>query len=371
MSLPDVVIVGGGVIGLASAWRMAKDGLRVTVLDAGQLGGESSRAAAGILGPLAESSRDDAFTALLWHGLERFPGFVDALREDTGIDPELDLTGILRLVAADEAAAYRDSLAWRRRYAALSVREETWPGFALAVWSPREGQVYGPRYLQALADACATRGVNLQRGRAATGLVSHGGRVTGAQTTSGPAAAGVTLVAAGVWTDQVLQPLGIATGVRPIRGQVLAVRAPAPHPEVRYAAIGYVARKRNGVCIIGATEDDAGYDGSVSLGGIVRLAEKAARLAPELSGASFQRAWAGLRPKTADGLPVVGWWPGVEGLMVATGHYRNGILLSALTAEWTAALARGGGSPAPGVTASFGPERLLSKPGSPAGPGIG
>jgi len=368
MTHPDVLVVGGGVIGLASAWTMARRGLRVAVLDAGDLGGESSRAAAGILGPLAESTEDGPFTELLWLGLSRFPAFVQALREDAATDPELDLSGIERLVSPEEAGAYRASLSWRRRYEpTLRLEPAGRADFAYRVWSPREGQVYGPSYLAALAEGLAARGVSVYRGRPATALSVARGRVVGALTADGPVSAGLTLVAAGVWTDRVLASAGVRTGVEPVRGQVLGVHAPGAVPHVRYAASGYLAPKRNGLLIIGATEDAAGFMSTVSLGGLVSLSQKAAALAPKLFDAPFARAWAGLRPKVQDGWPVVGAWPGLQGLMVATGHHRNGILLSALTAEWTAALATGEPPPCPGLTARFGPDRLLGTRGTSGG----
>lgn len=366
MTHPDVLIVGGGVIGLASAYAMARGGLAVTVLDAGELGGESSRAAAGILGPLAESHADSPFTELLWHGLMRFPAFVEALREDAAADPELDLTGILTLITDEDADLYRASLGWRRRYEpTLALEPATLAGFAWAAWSPREGQVYGPHYLAALAEACRARGVRLTHGQEALRLLVQDGRVTGVETPAGPIVAGLTVVAAGVWTDRVLASVGVRTGVRPIRGQVLAVRAPNAFAHVRYTAAGYAAPKRNGVVIIGATEDEAGFDSRVSLGGLTRLGRKAEVLAPDLGDGAFERAWAGLRPKTADGLPVVGSWPDLPGLMVATGHYRNGILLSAITAEWTAALATGSPLPLPDLMTPLGPDRLRGRSDSP------
>jgi glycine oxidase len=331
----DLIVVGGGVIGLAAAWRAAEAGLTVILLDAGELGGQSSRAAAGILGPLAESSADGPFTSLLWAALQRFPSWVAALRERQPIDPELALDGIVRLVAPEEAEALHASLAWRKRYdPAITVVEAEVPDFAYGIWSPHEGQIYGPRYLRALAGAARGAGVSMRLGVPVVGFQTHGDRVTGVVTPAGDLTAAWTLVAAGVWTDQVLRPLGVSLGVHPVRGQVMAVRAPSrPFGPVRFGAEGYVAPKANGLVIIGATEDQAGFDSQVTLAGLDGLLARARRLAPDLMHLTWERAWAGLRPATADGLPVIGPVPGRSGLAVAAGHYRNGILLSALTAD--------------------------------------
>lgn len=333
--MPDLAVVGSGVIGLSLAWQAARLGLDVTVLDAGDLGGQSSRAAAGILGPLAESMEDGPFTALLWAGLQRFPTWIDDLRADQPLNPEYAADGISRLVAPEEADRLRASLAWRQRYdPAVALTDAEVPGYAFALWSPHEGQVYGPRYVRALAGAAAARGVNFSWGAPVTGFLGGPERVQGVRTTAGAVSATWTVLAAGVWVDQVLRPLGRSLGVFPVRGQVLAARAPArPFRAVRYSADGYVAPKANGLVIVGATEDGAGFESHVTLDGVARLMDRARRLAPDLLHLRFERAWAGLRPATPDGLPVIGMLPGLDGLAVAAGHYRNGLLLSALTAD--------------------------------------
>jgi glycine oxidase len=331
----DLIVVGGGVIGLAAAWRAAEAGLTVILLDAGELGGQSSRAAAGILGPLAESSADEPFTALLWAALQRFPSWVDALRARQPIDPELALDGIVRLVAPEEADALRSSLAWRQRYdPAVAVVDPEVPDFAYGIWSPHEGQIYGPRYLRALAGAARAAGVSIRIGVPALGFQTKADRITGVRTPAGTVTGAWTLVAAGVWTDHVLEPLHVNLGVFPVRGQVMAARAPSrPFAPVRFGAHGYVAPKANGLVIIGATEDQAGFDSRVTVAGLEGLLARARRLAPDLMTLPWERAWAGLRPATADGRPVIGPVPGCDGLYVAAGHYRNGLLLSALTAD--------------------------------------
>ncbi|MCL8207155.1 MAG: glycine oxidase ThiO [Actinomycetia bacterium] len=370
--MTDVVVVGGGVVGLASAWALARQGLRVTVVEPGPLGGQSSQAAAGILGPLAESSADGPLTRLLWASLERFPTWVAALAEDSAADPEFETRGVLRLVAPAQAAAERASMAWRTRYdpAVTWVEPGGAPpvpeGWAAAIWSPHEGQIHGPRYLDALLQAAVRRGVNLEVGTLVTALEREGDRVVGVRTDHGRIPAAAVVLAAGAWSAPLAATVERRLDVAPVRGQVLGVRAPVrPFDYVLFAPGAYVAPKADGLLVLGATEDHSGYDSRVTLDGLYTVARRIAAIAPDLLRLPFDRAWSGLRPGTADGLPYLGRWPDLEGLVVATGHYRNGILLSPLTADVVTALVTGSTPPPSYDPAAFGPARSARTPGSP------
>jgi glycine oxidase len=329
----DVVIVGGGVMGLSSAWALSRHGLTVTVVDAGPLDGQASGAAAGILGPLAESPEDGPLTALLWASFQRYPGWIAALRDDATTDPEWELSGILRVADATGRDTLYRSLAWRRRYdPAISWQEpavgQTWAG---AVWSPHEGQLFVPSYLRALEEAARRRGVTFALGRPVQALITEGDRCIGVDLGTERLFAATTVVVAGAWSGRLL---GCPEWIYPVRGQVLALTAqPRPFPYVRFGLGGYVAPKANGLVVVGATEDRSGFDSRVTIEGLQTLTARLAALAPELLSAPFTRAWGGLRPATADGLPVLGRWPSLAQLVVATGHYRNGILLAPITAE--------------------------------------
>lgn len=372
--MTDVVIVGGGVVGLASAWALARQGLEVAVVEPGPLGGQSSQAAAGILGPLAESSADGPLTRLLWASLERFGSWVEALQEDAAADPEFETRGVLRLVAPAHAAAEQASMAWRTRYdpAVTWIEPGGAPavptGWAAAIWSPHEGQIHGPRYLDALLQAAVGRGVNLHVGTLAVGLEQEGSRVVGVRTDRGRIPAGVVVLAAGAWSAPLAASVGRTLAVEPVRGQVLGVRAAVrPFDYVLFAPGAYVAPKADGLLVLGATEDHSGFDSRVTLEGLYTVARRISAIAPDLLRLPFERAWSGLRPGTADGLPYLGRWPDLEGLVVATGHYRNGILLSPVTADIVAALVTGSTPPPsydPGV---FGPARAARTPDSPDG----
>ena len=334
MSSPDVLVVGGGVIGLASSWLLAREGLTVTVLDAGALGGQSSQAAAGILGPLTESVDDGPLTRLLWESLQAYPGWIEALSEDADRDPEWERSGIRQVFPAEARASGLQSLRWRRLYDPDVVWQEAGPGepWSGAVWSPHEGQLYGPAYLDALGQAGRRRGVAFRAGETVTRLVVEHGRSVGVVTRSGARhAAGSVMLAAGAWTGRLW---GREQAVFPVRGQVMGIVAPErPFSHVRFGPGGYIVPKRSGLVIVGATEDHSGFDPRITATGLVTLSQRLRELAPELEGLPFKRAWAGLRPATSDGLPILGPDPEVEGLFVATGHYRNGLLLSPITAQ--------------------------------------
>ncbi len=341
--MADVVVVGAGVIGLAAAWHLAGDGIDVTVLDAGSLGGQSSQAAAGILGPLAESRDDGPRTRLLWDSWLKFPAWVEALREDSAIDPEFEPTGILRQVAAAEREDLEASLPWRRQYSPeVEWLDDTDPDWPCAIWSPHEGQIRGPAYLAALAQAAAERGVDLRLGEPARRIRVDHDRVVAVDTPRQSLATSTVVLAAGAWAAALL-PHPEPLPVLPVRGQALAIRAPRPpFPHVVFGPRGYLAPKRDGQVVVGATEDaEAGFDARVTFAGIATLADVLRSMSPELLPLPFDRVWAGLRPATPDGRPLLGPWPGIGGLIIAAGHYRNGLLLSPITAEIVRQVARG------------------------------
>jgi glycine oxidase len=359
----DVVVVGGGVIGLASAVSLRQAGVQVTLVDAGALlGGQASQAAAGILGPLAESGDDGPLTRLLWASLSRYPEWIAQVRAHAASDPELDLTGILRVADEPRLESLRRALVWGRRYdPQLAWRDpaprDRWAG---AVWSPHEGQIFGPHYLQALAEAAVALGAEVRRGEQVVRLWEHGGRLLGVETTAGRLAAGHVVLAAGAWSGIIWER---PDAVFPVRGQVMGITATTrPFPYVLFGPGGYVAPKRDGLVIVGATEDRSGFDSSVTARGLVALTRRLAELAPELVTLPFRQAWAGLRPATADGLPILGPDPARPNLILATGHYRNGLLLSPITAEAVTAWVKGTAPDERLPWPAFSPERIPDSP---------
>jgi len=339
---PDVIIVGGGVIGCSIAYHLAAGGVGVALFERKEVAGEASGAAAGMLAPLSESPQPGPFVDLCLASLRLFPALADAMREETGIDIEYLPSGILRVaLTEDEERELRHRLEWQR---SLGLALEWVDGEALrrleprlapargALYSPQEHQVSAGRLTQALAQAAARRGAVLRQGLAVTGLLTNGRRVTGVRTGSGRVSGGQVVLAAGSWTGAFARRLGVPLPVRPVRGQMLAFADFAlPLRHIVWGEAAYLVPKANGFLFVGATVEEVGFRSVTTVEGQRDLRRGARGLVPSLAHGEVASSWAGLRPGTADGLPILGPVPGWEGLSVASGHYRNGILLSPIT----------------------------------------
>jgi glycine oxidase len=337
-SHPDVLIVGGGIIGLTTAYYLAREGTRVTVVDRGDLGREASWAGAGILPPRSVAGARTPFELLRAHSTGLLPGLSAELRERTGID-----NGYLRCGGLEffEAGEPDDTHEWRSE----GIRFEVVQGEALqrlepglapqlgpAHHLPDTAQLRNPRHLKALIAACTLHGVTLRPGCFVHGFTLEGSRALAARTALGPLHAGHFLLAAGSWTDALLEPLGWRPGIRPIRGQIALLNPGRPLlRRVLMWGARYMVARPDGRVLVGSTEEDAGFDKRTTAGAIGDLLKLAATLVPALAGAEVERCWAGLRPGNPDGSPYIGPVPGYENLLVAAGHFRSGIQFSAGT----------------------------------------
>ena len=364
----DFVVVGGGIIGLSVAWSLVKEGASVTVLEAGQLGGQATGAAAGMLAPLAEAKEPGPFLTLGLESLQRYPAFVSELHEETEIDAELIGPGMLR-VAMNDVDAYQLSQDWEWQQGiglqsdCLSAKEvrllepSLGTEVRLAVRSPDERNVEPRRLLRALALACTRRGVQIVEGAPVTGFERHGSKVTSAVTPAQKYGCGSVVVAGGAWSGILGAHLNILLPVSPIRGQILSLTClPPPIRHTIYGVAGYLVPKADGRIIVGATEDEAGFNARPDAAGIGYLLNMAGNLVPALGHAAFDSAWAGLRPASRDDMPILGRLPGLLNAYAACGHYRNGVLLTPITGE-VMAHEMLDGKPHP-LTASFRPERF-------------
>lgn len=345
---PDVIIVGGGAIGCALAYYLAGGGAQVTVLERGRAGSGASSAAAGMLAPLAEATERGPFQSLCLSSLALFPVLAAELEATTGIGIELDRCGILRVATTvDGAAALRQVAAQAPEAFRVLEADELrklepvlTPLATMALLSSQEAQVSAPRFTQALASAAAQRGAVLREGEPAVGLLRQGARVTGVVTRKDKLQAAHVVLASGAWTGGLAtELLGRALPVMPRKGQIVAVQAPRPGlRHIAFAEGGYLTPKSDGAILIGATDEDAGFDTANTVEGVRGLLGFAKRAMPALAEAPIRGMWAGLRPGSGDGHPILGPLPGADGLWVASGHYRNGILLAPVTgkvmAEW-------------------------------------
>ncbi len=331
----DVLILGGGVIGLTTAYFLAREGVVVEVLDKGDLGQEASWAGAGILPPGNPDRAATHYDLLRAHSCALHPLLAAELRERTGIDNGYLRSGGLEILvegaAADEWRS--EGIPFEQLDAAAARRNE--PGLApglAAYFLPDMAQLRNPRHLKALQAACRLHGVRLHPGCAAHAFERRGERIVAVRTASGTRSAGRFLLAAGAWTDPLLEPLGWRPGVRPVRGQIVLLNAGAPvfHRLVLHGS-QYLVPRSDGRVLIGATEEDEGFDKRTTAVAIAQLLGLACRLVPALARAPVERCWAGLRPGSPDGMPFLGGVPGITNLFVAAGHFRAGLQLSPAT----------------------------------------
>jgi glycine oxidase len=348
---PDVVIIGGGIMGCAIAFRLAARQLAVTVIEKAIPGAEASSAAAGMLAPQMEADGPGPMFDLGLRSRALYPAVAAELRDATGIDIGYVKSGVI-LVALSEA--HERELGTRRTWQlARGLRVEPVAGGALpglepalgpAVRSglrfPDEAQVHPPSLARAYSQAAALAGVEFLQGRVVRRVGVDGDRVTGVELDDGTlAAAAAVVVAAGSWSGLV-EGAGLSAGmVRPARGQLVSIetRPPLFRHVLSVPHQGYLVPRRDGTVVAGSTVEMVGFRKEVTVGGLADILLLARSLVPGLAEAPVTGSWSNFRPRTADLLPILGATP-VRGLFVSTGHYRNGILLAPVTADSMAAL---------------------------------
>lgn len=348
----DVVIIGGGVIGLAVARELARRGARdVTVIERAALGAEASSAAAGMLAPQAEADCADEFFYLTCRSRDMYPKFAADLRDETGLDIELETTGTLYLGFSNhDVHELEQRYAWQTE-AGLPVqmltRDEAQtlePGISdaaqLALKFPLDTQVENRRLVTALSTSNQQLGIRLVTGTTVKSLNVKGGRISSVETFLGEVTTDNVVIAGGAWASMLNVPDKALPdiGIEPVRGQMLCFEAnPQIARHVIYSPRGYIVPRRDGRLLAGSTTEYAGFDRRVTAAGIQSITSAALEICPAISSLPLAASWAGLRPRAADGLPVLGPCAEIEGVFYATGHYRNGILLAPLTGELIAA----------------------------------
>lgn len=340
----DVLIIGGGIIGCSIAWRLAQAGMKVTVLDRSDPGAEASSAAAGMLAPASEMLTPRTFSELCVASRNLYPHFAAEIEESSGhhvayrsdgsllvaLNQELEeeLAEVHRAQTAQGFALHRLTAAEvHERAAGLS------PQVRSGLFVPGDHWVDNERLMRALLIACQRAGVRIEAGHAVHKLHTQGDHV--ASVTAGNHAgfmAKTYIVAAGCWSGDVTRELGMHVPIVPCRGQVMEFEAPREIPFILRAGIHYLVPRPERRVLLGTTAEYSGFEKVVTAKGLHSILEGTVRLAPQVSEFRFLRAWAGLRPDTADHLPVLGYGE-IANLVFATGHFRNGILLAPVTAE--------------------------------------
>ncbi|HEX5452495.1 MAG TPA: glycine oxidase ThiO [Stellaceae bacterium] len=372
--------MGAGVIGLGIAWRLAQAGCEVTVYDRDAAGHGASWAAAGMLAAAVESEPgEENLHALALESQRQWPGFARELELASGqsVDYRSDGTLVVAL-NRDDAAQLRHSyefqkglgldLAWLSAAEAREREPHLKPGIAGAVWSPGDHQVENRLVGQALAEAARRAGAALVEHCAVREIVLANGRAAGVITERGREPADIVVLAAGAWSRELggVPPAQLPP-VRPIKGQMLALQMDPAAPLVRHVLWlprgGYLVPRNDGRLIVGGTVEERGFDPHLTAGGLFALIESAWRAVPAIEELPIAETWVGFRPGSRDDAPMLGPC-GIDRLVVATGHHRNGILLTPITAAAVSAYILTGTLPA--IARPLSPERFAAAAPHPA-----
>ncbi len=344
----DVAVIGAGIIGLSIAFELAARGATVRVYDTGEPAKAASWAAAGMLAPLTESIPDDAMRRLCESSLALYPSFAQTIANVSGVDPHLRLDGIItaaygpeRLEELTDRAVELQSCG---RRATMLDRDETLSAepalsrtVAGALFVEGEGQIDNRRLGRALVTACEAEGVRIQIGIESLLVECDERRALGVRTDRGFFPTGAIVNAAGAWASRIPGvPDHCIPAVYPVKGQMIAMEIPVGFVRrTTWVPGAYLVPRPDGRLLVGATAENAGYDVRVTAGGLENLLRAAVTAAPALRDFTVSEAWAGLRPGTPDERPFLGP-TSLSGYYLATGHYRNGILLAPATARMIA-----------------------------------
>jgi glycine oxidase len=346
----DAIVIGGGLIGCSIALRLAQAKVRVCVLDRGEPGAEASSAAAGMLAPQGETVEPDTFFELCAASRDLFPNFAAEVEELSGQDVGYRRDGTLLVGIDDAECSELEKICVAQSSHGLSIERLTpeevhrrGPGLSPEIRSGLfilgDHWVDNERLSAAIVVACRRAGVDIRTRYAVTKLNVQGGNVASVEAITAPGPRGVTtlsagqfILAAGCWSAALPEPLGIKLAMQPCRGQMIEFDAPADLPLVVRAGHHYLVPRSGRHVLIGTTAEYVGFDKSVTAEGLHSILTGVQRIAPFVKSLKFRRAWSGLRPDTADHLPILGCGP-IPNLFFATGHFRNGILLAPITAQ--------------------------------------
>jgi len=346
--LKHVCIIGGGVIGCATALALTTAGCRVTLIERSALGGESSWAGAGLLSPLLPWDYPDEVTRLTDWSRALYPAWIGDLREAGGADPEYCACGMLVLPPYERAAA----LAWMSAHGQpiqeLSARSML-PDLAVdasALWMSQVAQVRNPRLLQALHQALLQRGVQIFEQTDVTGWHATSTQIDSVTTAQGVMTADVFVVAAGAWTGELLRELGADIPIKPVRGQIVLFKsAPGRLKQVVYRDGLYIIPRDDGHILVGSTLEDVGFDTGVTDEARVNLIRRASELLPFLKHTPVVAHWSGLRPGSPDNIPIMARHPTIENLYLNSGHFRYGVTMAPASAQFITNLILGHPNP--------------------------
>ncbi|HWO94833.1 MAG TPA: glycine oxidase ThiO [Bacillus sp. (in: firmicutes)] len=345
----DVVIVGGGIIGCSIAYQLAKSGVKTAVLERNKIAGEASSAAAGILGAQAEIDEEGPLLELALQSRGQFAQLIKELKEETGIDAELIQKGLLKPARSEEEAKFLKEkvrhhqkwdadVTWLTQEEVMRQEKGLSPLLSGAMYIPNDGQVNPVKLTEAFAIGASYHGAAIREYCDVQSIVQVNQQVKGVVTNNQVIYADKVVVTTGAWAKQLLESFMPDGDVYPVKGECASVltKERLLTSTIFLDEGFYLVPKAGGRIIIGATKIPHSFNKDVSLDGVAFLLQKAKEIVPRIGEAAFERHWAGLRPQTADGMPYLGKHEEYEGLYMAFGHYRNGILLSAATGTFMA-----------------------------------
>ena len=366
----DAIIIGGGIIGCTLARQLSGQGMKVAVVEKGVPGQEASGAAAGMLSPSAEAEKGSTLFELSRASLKLYGPLAAELCSETGLDPQYRTEGTLLVFESEqERQAMLPAIEWQRSQGIaiaeisgqdLRKREPLSAELPGAFYLPEDHQIDNRLLMRALVESCRRRGVEFILGKTVCAVERNGSRASGVRLEDGSLAARKVINAAGAWAGSI-EIAGMSPApIRPVKGHMIALKSEqSPLQHVVRSHRCYLVPRRDGRVIVGSTMEEAGFDKEPRAGPLAKLLQAALHFCPALEKSAVAEFWAGLRPASPDGLPLLGP-TALEGYFVALGHFRNGIVLAPITAEilstWLLT-----GQPPSGVE-PFSPQRF---PGSP------
>ncbi|MGG1674153.1 glycine oxidase ThiO [Neobacillus sp. NRS-1170] len=350
----DVAIIGGGINGTSIAYQLSKMGRKAIIIEKDQLACQASSAAAGMLAAQAEIEQDGPLFQLALKSQAMFSAITSELYEYSGIDIEYVNKGMFKIAETEEIAnEVKKQVAFQRKWDPkikwLDAKElqemepSLSPNVVGAMFLPNDGHVQPAKLTDAFAKAAVYFGAEIRENTEVLSFIFENGQVKGVKTTKGIIHSEQVVVATGAWAAKLMRESGLDISVYPVKGECFSIKTDKPiiNTTIFSDKRCYLVPKRNGEIYIGATMIEHTFDNKVTPEGITTLIERASQLVPQIKKAAWERVWSGIRPQTADGLPYLGEHPNWKGLFVASGHFRNGILLSPITGKLVADLLSG------------------------------